>query len=108
MVYHQNTLLRSNFAIMLPIYRKTLYHPLFLNLHGIRASGLNIHQGLISKSAKHSKVEKRMKIIFANLGAKNKSETMLEVIRIGGWEVYQATLLKLPQNWVICIEKGSE
>ena len=24
----------------------------------------------------------------------------------GGWEVCPTTLLKLPQNWVICIEKG--
>ena len=47
-----------------------------------------------------------MKIIFANSGAKNKSETMLEVISIGGWEFYQATFPKLSQNWVICIEKS--
>ena len=25
---------------------------------------------------------------------------------LAGWEVYPTTLLKLPQNWVICIEKG--
>ena len=26
--------------------------------------------------------------------------------RIGVWEVYPKTILKLPQNWKICIEKG--
>ena len=25
---------------------------------------------------------------------------------MGGWKVFQTTLLNLPQNWVICIEKG--
>ena len=25
---------------------------------------------------------------------------------IGGWEICSITLLKLPQNWVICMEKG--
>ena len=42
---------------MLPICRKAPYHPPFLNLHRKRALGLTIHQGLISKSMKHSKVE---------------------------------------------------
>ena len=26
--------------------------------------------------------------------------------RMQGWEVSPITLLKLPENWVICIEKG--
>ena len=42
---------------MLLTCRKVLYDPLFLNLHRIRALGLAIHQGLISKSTQHSKVE---------------------------------------------------
>ena len=27
-------------------------------------------------------------------------------LKMGGWEVFATALLKVPQNWVICIEKG--
>ena len=54
-----NTILQNNFFnTMLPICRKTLYHSPFLNLHRLRALGSTIHQGLISKSMQHRKVEK--------------------------------------------------
>ena len=43
---------------MLPICGTALYHPLFFNLHRIRALVLTIHQGVISKSMQHIKVDK--------------------------------------------------
>ena len=39
---------------MLPICRKALYHPAFLNLLRICALRLTAHQGLISQSMQHS------------------------------------------------------
>ena len=43
---------------MLPIYRKAVYLPSFLDIHRIRVLGLTIHEGLISKSVQHNKVDK--------------------------------------------------
>ena len=43
---------------MLPIFIEALYHPPFLIFYRIRALGLTIDQGLISKSMQHSKVDK--------------------------------------------------
>ena len=43
---------------MLPICGTALYHPLFLNLHIVRALVSTIHQGVISKSMQHIKVDK--------------------------------------------------
>ena len=43
---------------MLPIYRKAVYLPSFLDIHRIRVLGLTIHEGLISKSMQHNKVDK--------------------------------------------------
>ena len=43
---------------MLPIYRKALYLPSFLDIQRIRVLGLTIHEGLISKSVQHNKVDK--------------------------------------------------
>ena len=58
MGYHHNTLFYSYYNVRLPICIKALYHTPFLNLHGICALGLIIHQGLISKSKKQNKVGK--------------------------------------------------
>ena len=67
---------------MLPIRRKTLYHPPFLNFHRMRALGITIHQGLISKSMKYRKLEEKgTKNMVATSEMKNKFETMLEMIR---------------------------
>ena len=70
---------------MLPICIKALCHPPFLNLYRIRALGLRIHQGLISKSMQYSKVDKfrkrEYKIMVANSDMKHEFETLLEVIR---------------------------
>ena len=56
--YHNNTLFYSHYNIMLPICIKALFHPPFLNLQRIRGLGLTLHQGLVSKSMQHSKVDK--------------------------------------------------
>ena len=52
--------------------------PTFLDLQEIRALGLTIHQGLISKSMQHKKEDIFM---VANSEMKHQSKTMLEVIK---------------------------
>ena len=56
--------------------------PPFLDLQRIRAFGLTINEGLISKSMKYSKglliQKKRIKILVVNFETKHKSKPVLE------------------------------